>query len=154
MDQILFEPWMIVAILPEILVVLLAVFVLFLDLALKEKFRRNLGWVVAVGLGLALVLGLILSRPGNESQLMWGGMLMQDWLGFTFRMLFLFAAAITALFSMDLPRLGNRGEYYLLMLASTLGMMLMAGFGGPDYALPGNRNNLDPVIYIGWLFDP
>ncbi len=126
MDQILYEPWMIVAILPEILVVLLAVFVLFLDLALKEKFRRNLGWVVAVGLGLALVLGLVFSRPSDEGQLMWGGMLMQDWLGFTFRMLFLFAAAMTALFSMDLPRLGNRGEFYLLMLSSTLGMMLMA----------------------------
>ena len=126
MDQILYEPWMIVAILPEILVVLLAVFVLFLDLALKEKFRRNLGWVVAVGLGLALVLGLVFSRPSDEGQLMWGGMLMQDWLGFTFRMLFLFAAAMTALFSMDLPRLGDRGEFYLLMLSSTLGMMLMA----------------------------
>lgn len=126
MDQILYEPWMIVAILPEILVVLLAVFVLFLDLALKEKFRRNLGWVVAVGLGLALVLGLVFSRPSDEGQLMWGGMLMQDWLGFTFRMLFLFAAAMTALFSMDLSRLGNRGEFYLLMLSSTLGMMLMA----------------------------
>ncbi len=126
MDQILFEPWMIVAILPEILVVILAVFVLLLDLALKEKFRRNLGWVVAVGLGLILVLGLIFSRPPDEAQLIWGGMLMQDWLGFTFRMLFLFAAAMTALFSMDLPRLGDRGEYYLLMLSSTLGMMLMA----------------------------
>ena len=126
MDQILYESWMIVAILPEILVVLLAVFVLFLDLALKEKFRRNMGWVVAVGLGLALVLGLVFSRPSDEGQLMWGGMLMQDWLGFTFRMLFLFAAAMTALFSMDLPRLGNRGEFYLLMLSSTLGMMLMA----------------------------
>lgn len=126
MDQILFEPWMIAAILPEILVVALAVFTLFLDLALKEKFRRNLGWVVVVGLGLTLAVGLIISRPLDEARLMWGGMLMQDWLGFTFRMLFLFAGAITALFSMDLPRLGNRGEYYLLMLASTLGMMLMA----------------------------
>jgi NADH-quinone oxidoreductase subunit N len=118
---------MIVAILPEILVVTLAIVILFLDLALKEKLRRNLGWVAAVGLVSTLVIGLIFSQPADEPRLMWGGMLMQDWLGFTFRMLFLFAGAITALFSMDLTRIGDRGEYYLLMLASTLGMMLMAG---------------------------
>ncbi len=41
-------------------------------------------------------------------------------------MLVLFAAAITAMFSIDLPRVGNRGEFYILMLCSTLGMMLMA----------------------------
>lgn len=127
MNEVVFAPWMIVAILPEILVVVLAVFILFLDLALKEKFRRNLGWVAAVGLLLALVLGLIFSQPAADPRLMWGGTLIQDWLGFTFRMLFLFAGAITALFSMDITRLGARGEYYLLMLSSVLGMMLMAG---------------------------
>lgn len=126
MIEIIFEPWMILAILPEILVVILAIFVLLLDLIVKEKYRRNLGWVTAVGLALALVLGLIFSQPSGEGRLMWGGMLMHDWLGFTFQMLFLFAAAITALFSMDLTSLGNRGEYYVLVLASTLGMMLMS----------------------------
>ena len=121
-----FEPWMITAILPEISVIVLAALILILDLAFPDERRKNLGWITVVGLVLALVLGLIFSRPGEQLRLMWGGMLSQDWLGFTFRMVFLFAAAMTALFSIDLPRLGERGEYYVLMLASTLGMMLMA----------------------------
>jgi NADH-quinone oxidoreductase subunit N len=126
-SEIMFEPWMIVAILPEILVVVLALLTIALDLSLSEQRKSSLGWVVAAGLGLILVIGLIFSRPPTqEVRLMWGGMLSQDWLGFTFRMLFLFAAAMTALFSIDLSRLGKRGEYYLLMLASTLGMMLMS----------------------------
>jgi NADH-quinone oxidoreductase subunit N len=53
-------------------------------------------------------------------------MLRHDWLGFTFTLLFLFGAAITALFSMEFRQLGGRGEFYLLLLASTLGMTLMA----------------------------
>jgi len=121
-----FESWMVLAILPEILLLVLAVLILLLDVLLKDEARRNLGWINAFGLGLIMVMGLIFSRPGQEARLMWGGMLSQDWLGFTFRMLFLFAAAFTSLFSMDLPGLGKRGEYYMLMLASTLGMMLMS----------------------------
>ncbi len=42
------------------------------------------------------------------------------------QMLFLFGAAITALFLMDHEKVGNRGESYVLMLASTIGMCLMA----------------------------
>jgi NADH-quinone oxidoreductase subunit N len=55
-----------------------------------------------------------------------GGMIRFDWLGFFFKMLFLFGAAITALFLMDHEQVGPRGEAYLLLLASTLGMCLMA----------------------------
>ena len=49
-----------------------------------------------------------------------------DWLGFLFQMLFVFGAAITALFLMDDEKVGQRGEVYVLMLASTIGMCLMA----------------------------
>lgn len=127
MSGVAFEPWMVVAILPEILLVVLAIFILLLDLTLSEQHKAVLGWVVAVGLVLTMITGLIFARPINQqAQAMWGGMLSNDWLAFVFRMLFLFAAAITALFSMNLSQLGRRGEYYLLMLASTLGMMLMA----------------------------
>jgi NADH-quinone oxidoreductase subunit N len=40
--------------------------------------------------------------------------------------LFMFAAAITALFAMEVENLGQKGEFYVLMLVSTLGMSLMA----------------------------
>jgi NADH-quinone oxidoreductase subunit N len=49
-----------------------------------------------------------------------------DWLGFFFKILFMFAAAVTALLLMDHEKAGHRGEAYLLLLASLLGMNLMA----------------------------
>jgi NADH-quinone oxidoreductase subunit N len=49
-----------------------------------------------------------------------------DWLGFFFKMLFMFAGAATALLFMDNEKVGHRGEAYLLLLASLLGMNLMA----------------------------
>jgi NADH-quinone oxidoreductase subunit N len=121
-----FDTAMILAIIPEILILLLAVVVLVLDLILSKQGRSNLGWVTAGGLGMILVVSLLLTRPGDEPTMIWGGMLRHDALGFYFRMMFLFAAAITALFSIGLPRIGNRGEFYVLMLVSTLGMSLMA----------------------------
>jgi NADH-quinone oxidoreductase subunit N len=55
-----------------------------------------------------------------------GGTIRFDWLGFFFKMLFMFAAAATALLLMDHDRAGKRGETYVLLLASLLGMNLMA----------------------------
>lgn len=121
-----FQPWMILAILPEISILVLAAVILTLELILPEEQHGVLGWVTAAGLGLIAVLGLAFSRPASEGYQMWGGMLRQDWLAFTFKILFLFAAAATALFASDLPKIGKRGEFYLLMLASTLGMIMMA----------------------------
>lgn len=117
---------MVLAILPEILLVVLALIVLALDLLWSEERRRGLGWLTAGGLGLILVICLAVSRPSGDSRPLWGGMLRHDWLGFVFQMLFLFGAAITSLFAMEVKQLGQRGEFYLLLLASTLGMMVMA----------------------------
>jgi len=116
----------ILAILPEISLLVLGLLVIGLDLVLPEERHGILGWVTVGGLALTIGISLIAARPGEEAVLLWGGMLRHDWLGFTFKMVFLFAAAITALFSIDLVSAGHRGEYYLLMLASTLGMNLMA----------------------------
>lgn len=121
-----FDPVNILAITPEISLLVLGLLVLALDLILPEERRGILGWVTAAGLVLTIGISLAVARPGTEATLLWGGMLRHDWLGFTFKMVFIFAAAITALFSMDLFEMGRRGEYYLLMLASTIGMNLMA----------------------------
>ncbi len=116
---------MFIPILPELLLLLLGLVVLFLELFLPKQAHRNLGWVTAIGSGLIILLS-IPAMPGAQAEFVWGGMLRYDWLSFTFKMLFLFAAGITALFSMNEPHLGRRGDFYLLMLASTLGMMFMA----------------------------
>jgi NADH-quinone oxidoreductase subunit N len=120
-----FEPTMVLAILPEILLVVLAGIILVLDATWKPENKRNLGWVTAGGLLITMVVSFLFSAPQGEGRLIFGGMLRQDWLAFAFIILFMFSAAITALFAMDLKAIGLKGEFYVLMLISTLGMCLM-----------------------------
>jgi NADH-quinone oxidoreductase subunit N len=122
-----FVPSNILAILPEILLLLLGVLVLILDPFWKDESRRlNLGWLTAGGLFVILAVILAVARPGAEPALVFGGMLRYDWLGFAFKMFFIFGAAITSLFMMDVEHLGRRAEAYLLLLVAALGMSLMA----------------------------
>jgi NADH-quinone oxidoreductase subunit N len=121
-----FDPSIFIVILPEILLVVLIGLVLLFDILWREERRRNLGWLTLSGLGIVFLSTLILGRPGDEAQLVWGGMLRHDWLGFVFKLLFLFSAGITVLFAMEIPHLGRRGEFYLLLLVTTIGMNLMA----------------------------
>jgi NADH-quinone oxidoreductase subunit N len=113
------------SILPESLVLILAVIVLIVEPFWREQRRRNLGWLTAVGLFITIVVSILFARP-EQPVATFGNMVRFDWLGFFFKMMFLFGAAITALFLMDHPKVGNRGEAYVLMLASTIGMCLMA----------------------------
>ena len=113
------------AILPEILILIIATLILVIEPFWKEERRRNVGWLTAGGLFVSLIICLLFARP-SESVAVLGGMVRFDWLGFFFKMLFIFAGAATALLLMDNEKVGYRGEAYLLMLASLLGMNLMA----------------------------
>jgi NADH-quinone oxidoreductase subunit N len=117
---------MVLAILPEILIVILVGLIMLFDAFWKEEWRRQLGWVTAIGLGVIMVVAIAVSRPGTEPRLIFGGMLVHDWYGFAFMLLFMFGASITAMFAMDMEKVGKRGEFYMLLLISTLGMCLMA----------------------------
>src|SRR4030042_6174695 len=121
-----FEPTMVLAILPEILLVVLAGLILALEAIWKPGVKRSLGWLTAGGLLVVMVVSLFVATPQDQGRLIFGGMLRQDWLSFAFNILFMFAAAITALFAMDMKGVGQKGEFYVLMLISTLGMSLMA----------------------------
>jgi NADH-quinone oxidoreductase subunit N len=114
------------AILPEALILLLGVLVLILDPFWKPENRRTyLGGLTAGGLFAILAVSLIWTRPG-ASVPVWGGMLRYDWFAFIFKIMFVVAAAMTALLMMDVDRLGTRAEAYVLLLASLIGMDLMA----------------------------
>jgi NADH-quinone oxidoreductase subunit N len=117
---------MIRAILPEIGLVVLALIVLLYDLVWQGEKKRNLGWLTSGGIAIIFLITVVFSQPGEESELIWGGMLRHDWLSFSFTLLFLFGAAVTCLFAMEMKSLGQRGEFYLLLLTSTIGMILMA----------------------------
>ncbi len=120
-----FDPSMILAVLPEILLVVLAGVILAYDAIKKPESKRILGWMTAAGLLVVMVISFLVSIPTNEGRLIFGGMLRQDWLGFAFMILFMFAAAVTSLFTIDMHAVGQRGEFYVLLLVSTLGMSLM-----------------------------
>jgi NADH-quinone oxidoreductase subunit N len=121
----MFTQTMFLSILPEILILVLGIIILIVEPFWKEEKRRNVGWLTAGGLLAAMLISLLFARPGAP-EMVFGGMLRFDWLGFFFKMLFMFAAAATALLLMDHNKAGYRGEAYLLLLASVLGMDLMA----------------------------
>ncbi len=121
----MFTPIMFASILPEILILALAVILLVVEPFWKEDQRRNAGWLTAGGLFVIIIVSLLFGQPG-EPTAVFGNMIRFDWLGFFFKILFMFAAAVTALLLMDHEKAGQRGEAYLLLLASLLGMNLMA----------------------------
>jgi NADH-quinone oxidoreductase subunit N len=121
----MFTSTMFASILPEILILVLGMLVLIVEPFWKEEQRRNVGWLTAGGLLISMVISLLFGQPGAPTTTL-GGMVRFDWLGFFFKMLFMFAGAATALLLMDNEKVGHRGEAYLLLLASLLGMDLMA----------------------------
>ncbi len=116
------------SILPEILILVIGILILVVEPFWREEQRRNVGWLTAGGLLFAVVLSLLVGQPGQPTSTL-GGMVRFDWLGFFFKMLFMFAGAATALLLMDNEKVGHRGEAYLLLLTSLLGMDLMASAG-------------------------
>lgn len=121
----MFTSVMFISILPEILILILGMLLLIVEPFWKDEQRRNAGWLTAAGLFISMLISLVFGQPGEPISTL-GGMIRFDWLGFFFKMLFMFAGAATALLMLDSERLGNRGEAYLLLLASLLGMNLMA----------------------------
>ena len=115
----------IIPILPEILILAIGIIILIVEPFWKLEDRRSLGWLTAGGLILTVVLSLLFGRPSDPTSVL-GGMLRFDGLGFFFKMAFLVGGAATALFLMDVDKLNRRGEVYVLLLASLLGMNLMA----------------------------
>ncbi|HEX2905570.1 MAG TPA: NADH-quinone oxidoreductase subunit N [Phototrophicaceae bacterium] len=131
------------AILPEIALTILVLIVLALDLSLPESQRRTIALVAGIGLaftaGLALILSpaLIQDIAHNNNpelpqtvlnqMLLWGGMIRYDVLNQLFKVMVLMAAAITCLMSIDVKEVGRKGEFYLILIVSTLGMTLLSG---------------------------
>lgn len=119
----------ILAITPEILLVILAIIVLLYDRALKPAEHRYpaliSAWGTLVIILVTLGIWLFLDQPGSTQQLFWGGMISQDLYTLVFRLVFLVALLITCLISIDVKRL-QRGEYFALLITATIGFSLMA----------------------------
>ncbi len=83
----------------------------------------------------------------RKIRLVFGGMLRFDWLGFLFKMFFVFAAGVTALFFMDTDQLKQRAEAYLLASGSHDRNVPDGFFCRPGHVVPGNRNYIHPTLY-------
>jgi len=113
---------------PELSLAAFAIAVILLDLFIQRKgllvVVSLVGVVVSAGLTIAMWRGAL----GDTPQAIFNNMLAVDSFAIFFKLLFLGIAALVILASVDYASKLARfqGEYYALVLLSTLGMMLMA----------------------------
>ena len=123
----------VLALAPEIGLLVVLFLVLVYDRLFKPANPRQVGMFTAWGgvavLLLTAALYWLFRQPDPAWTLaesgFWGGMISNDLVTFVFRLMFLSALILTALLSMDVPRL-QRIEYYVLLITATIGFSLMA----------------------------
>ena len=111
---------------PELVIVLTFVIVMIFDL-FKSIRKSVLAWVTIIGSAIALWASVEMLHAGvigNE----FNGMMRVDRFSMFFNIIFLVSTILVTLISINyLDRNDKRqGEYYVLILLATLGMMLMA----------------------------
>src|SRR5437016_8677217 len=111
------------AIIPALVIVSFGMFPLIFVLMVQEK--RRLGLIALAGIAIS---GFFLFRLRGTDFSAYGGVLALDPFSIFFKTIFLVAAALSVAISLkylDIER-ENHGEYYALILFSTMGMMFMA----------------------------
>jgi NADH-quinone oxidoreductase subunit N len=120
-----------VSVAPVLALTAWALVVLVIDLFIPNTRKYWTAWLSIVGLiGAAamLIVQIGSGAPPLPAVEAFGGMLMVDGFALFLQLVAVFAALIGVLLALEyLPRLGiERGEYYSLLLFSTIGIMLMA----------------------------
>ena len=113
-------------ILPILVVIVWAVLLMLADLWIPDE-RKGLTAILAAA-GLAVALGLTLAQGGKTATAM-NGMVVVDGFSVLMNIIFLVSGMAGIALAYDyLKRMKiERGEYYVLLMFSTSGMMLMAG---------------------------
>lgn len=117
------------AILPALILLGYACFLLLVDLVIPDDRKRWTAWLALVGL---LASGLaLLGWPGGGRLEAFNGMLIADGFAAFLIVTTLATAALSIVLAVNyLPRQGlHRGEFYVLLLITVAGMMLMAQAG-------------------------
>jgi NADH-quinone oxidoreductase subunit N len=111
---------------PELIIILTFILVVIFDLfnSLQKTFTA---WITIVGSAIALYVSIDMLQIGTEGT-EFSNMIQVDKYSLFFNVIFLVSTILVVLISMNyLGRQDKRqGEYYLLILLATLGMMLMA----------------------------
>ncbi|MCL4545560.1 MAG: NADH-quinone oxidoreductase subunit N [Chloroflexi bacterium] len=110
---------------PVIVLTVTGLLALLLDAALPKRQHLTIAWISIAGLAVAFVDCVTLIN-GNQSA--FNGTFVADNFALFFNMLLLFAAALTILMSIQYagPEPLNEGDYYALIVLSTVGMLLVA----------------------------
>ncbi len=139
--------------LPEICLLGFALLVIVLDLFLERK-----GVLAGVAVaGLVVAAGATLTLWGGEARTAFSGMLVADGFALFFKLLFLGVSALVILSSVDYVNKFSRfqGEYYALVLLSTMGMMLMAATGELiSIYVALELSSISLYVLAGFLKDP
>ncbi len=154
------------AILPEISLVVFAAILLVVDLQMAKEKKEQLAYITFGGFTVIIILTVLFNRPeAGEDAAIWFGMLRHDLLAFVFRLIFLVGAALTSLLAIEWETLSKRGEFFILLVFSTLGMNLMASAGNlimlflsietasiPLYAMAGFMKDDDKSTEAGFKY--
>jgi NADH-quinone oxidoreductase subunit N len=110
---------------PALIVAISAIVVLLAELATPPNRKRWLGYLSIAGLLLAAVAAAALAGPAVSA---FRGMVVADNFGVFLTLVILLGAVLSILLSMDYIRVHGleQGEYYVLVLASVSGMIMMA----------------------------
>jgi NADH-quinone oxidoreductase subunit N len=102
-----------------------SIVLLVIDLFIPRDNKRLTGYLALLGIVVAAVAGIPF---WNTNGVTFTNMIAQDNYALVLNWIFLLSAAITVVISLDyLPRQGiERGEYYVLLLMATGGMLLLA----------------------------
>jgi NADH-quinone oxidoreductase subunit N len=111
-------------VMPEIVMTCLALFILMADLVIKRKESIAFLSIISVAVVTYVMSGAKLDTTFN-------GMFIMDGYSLFFKLIFMINVVLTILISVKYIAVEkvNFGEYYSLILFSTLGMMLMASAG-------------------------
>jgi len=124
---------MVLALLPELCLMILLVAVILYDRLLKPATGRRVGLLTAWGslaiLLITLGVWVLFDQPSTSvswpDDMYWGGMIRHDGVTLVFRVMFLAALVVTSLFSVDVKKL-QRSEFFSLLITATIGFSLMA----------------------------
>lgn len=117
------------AILPEILMTILLLIVIYMDLFLPASRRQSVGY--AAGIGMLIIGGVSwLLVPGDSlkvsEQLVLGGMVRSDNLAKIFKVMVTLVGGLTCMMGMGDQRLRYKGEFYALIIIATMGASLLS----------------------------
>lgn len=138
---------------PEIILAGFAIFIILLDLFVQQK---GLLPVICI-IGIVISIGYTMSMWGDDSQAIFYGRLAVDSFALFFKVLFLGIGALVILSSTDyISKMARfQGEYYALILLSTLGMMLMAATTELiSIYVALELTSISLYVLVGFLKDP